>query len=156
VRDAYGELRDGLNVGLASDRFQVDWWINSQRVFHRLGKQPRQRLDLAHFLSAEAPIINRTQPGVFGWPIPPKGELSSWSSAKLDPPDRDAILLVEIPSDFQALKASDPPLAADWRQHTRMVFKNLFKRGYLVTDFVYVPGAAPRSFYVLSHGESTF
>jgi hypothetical protein len=32
----------------------------------------------------------------------------------------------------------------------------LFEQGYLVTDFVHLPGTHPRSFYVLSHGESTF
>ena len=28
----YGEMRDGLNLGLPSDRFQVDWWVNTKRV----------------------------------------------------------------------------------------------------------------------------
>ena len=35
-RDLYGEMEDGLNVGLSSDRFQVEWWVASQRVAHRL------------------------------------------------------------------------------------------------------------------------
>ena len=34
-RSEYGEMRDGLNVGLPSDRFQVDWWLNSHRVQRR-------------------------------------------------------------------------------------------------------------------------
>jgi hypothetical protein len=36
------------------------------------------------------------------------------------------------------------------------LFEGLFEDGYLLTDFVYLPGTQPRSFYVLSHGESTF
>ncbi len=51
----YGELRDGLNVGLPTDRFQVDWWVNSTRVERRLSKSPRKKMDLAHYLSAETP-----------------------------------------------------------------------------------------------------
>jgi hypothetical protein len=35
------------------------------------------------------------------------------------------------------------------------LFEETFSRGYLVTDFVFLPGSQPRSFYVLSHGEST-
>ena len=35
-RNVYGELRDGLNAGLPSDRFQVDWWVNTKRVNRRL------------------------------------------------------------------------------------------------------------------------
>jgi predicted GNAT superfamily acetyltransferase len=35
-RSEYGDMRDGLNAGLPSDRFQVDWWINTLRVESRL------------------------------------------------------------------------------------------------------------------------
>ena len=31
-RSEYGDMRDGLNAGLPSDRFQVDWWVNTKRV----------------------------------------------------------------------------------------------------------------------------
>jgi predicted GNAT superfamily acetyltransferase len=65
------------------------------------------------------------------------------------------LLLVEIPSDYQALKAVNFDLALHWRLHARGLFEDLFKRGYLVTDFVVLKGTHPRSFYVLSHGEST-
>ncbi len=36
LRSVYGDMRDGLNAGLPSDRLQVDWWIGSQRVEQRL------------------------------------------------------------------------------------------------------------------------
>jgi predicted GNAT superfamily acetyltransferase len=62
---------------------------------------------------------------------------------------------VEIPSDFHALKAASTDLAVAWRWHTRGLFTTLFQTGYLVTDFVYLPGTHPRSFYVLTYGEST-
>ena len=32
IRNYYGELRDDINLGLATDRFQVDWWIASSHV----------------------------------------------------------------------------------------------------------------------------
>jgi predicted GNAT superfamily acetyltransferase len=65
------------------------------------------------------------------------------------------IVLVEVPFDFQALKAERPSLALEWRGHTRSLFEDLFENGYLVTDFVFLPGDHPRSFYVLTHGDST-
>jgi predicted GNAT superfamily acetyltransferase len=43
-----------------------------------------------------------------------------------------------------------------WRLHIRAIFEDLFASGYLVTDFAFLPGREPRSFYVLSHGDSTF
>ncbi len=144
----YGELRDGLNVGLPSDRFQVDWWVNSQRVRHRLSKRPRPPLDLAHYLSAETPRVNQTSLNLKGLVVPQvEDDLMKRSSD---------LLLLEIPSDFLALKAADAALALEWRLHTRHLFQDLFEAGYLVTDFVFLPGSQPRSYYVLSHGESTF
>lgn len=140
-RSEYGEMRDGLNAGLPSDRFQVDWWVNSQRVARRLSRRARPPLTLDQFLAAEPPLL-AARPGPNGTPRP-LGDL---------PRLNGAILLVEIPSDFSLLKRSDLALARDWRFYTREVFENAFAAGYLVTDFVHDRG---RSFYVLAHGEST-
>lgn len=153
LREVYGEMRDDLNVGLPSDRFQVDWWVNSRRVWHRLSKNPRRSLDLAHFISAGIPIINPTSIGENGLPRP--SEESHEALNRDLPMSPQNMLLVEIPADFQRLKSADLSLALAWRQHTRQLFETLFERGYLVTDFVHLSGTYSRSFYVLSHGEST-
>ncbi len=148
-REVYGELQDGLNVGLPTDRFQVDWWVNSERVDRRLSSQPRRRLDLAHFLAADAQVINSTR--LEGdWAVPPDEVLPLPEDEAARPP----LLLVEIPADYQAMKAADMELALQWRLHTRQIFEDLFANGYLVTDFVYLPGTNPRSYYVLSRGDS--
>jgi predicted GNAT superfamily acetyltransferase len=62
------------------------------------------------------------------------------------------LLLIEIPFDFLALKAADMPLARAWRSYTRAIFEQAFAAGYLVTDFTHDKA---RSFYVLTHGETT-
>lgn len=145
-REVYGEMRDALNAGLPSDRFEVDWWINTERVNRRLSKRARLRLDLAHFLAGGAEIINPCRDSPSGWPEPPDEYLA---------PQGEPLVLVEIPDDFLSLKANDLDLALRWRLHTRTLFEDLFQRGYLVTDFIYLPGRYPRSYYVLSHGDST-
>jgi predicted GNAT superfamily acetyltransferase len=145
--EVYGEMRDGINAGLPSDRFQVDWWVNTQRVNRRLSRRARRPLDLAHYLSAGVTIVNPCQVSPSGWPRP----ASTSAAEKAD----GVLLLVEIPSDLQALKAADAALGLEWRLHTRQIFEELFALGYLVTDFVYLPGDHPRSYYVLSHGEGT-
>lgn len=162
-RNEYGKMRDQLNAGLPSDRFQVDWWINSQRVNRRLSKKARQQLDLAHFLAASVEIINPTRIGAQGLPEPlrPSKEMEqailevSAGTGEGKKEAGDLMLLLEIPSDFLVLKTADPALGLEWRLHTRALFEDLFSQGYLVTDFVYLPGTTPRSFYVLSYGEGT-
>jgi predicted GNAT superfamily acetyltransferase len=141
LRSEYGEMRDELNVGLPSDRFQVDWWLNTRRVERRLSRRSRPTLSLANFRLAEATLL----------------ELPQEQGSMPPPPDdvpqlNGTLVVVEIPADFQALKAVDLSLARDWRFYTREVFEQSFASGYLVTDFIQEAG---RSFYVLTFGETT-
>jgi predicted GNAT superfamily acetyltransferase len=155
-REVYGVMRDGLNFGLPSDRFVVDWWVNSRRVERRLSRRARQPLDLAHFFAAGVEIINPTTQNAAGWPVPteslPSDPTGGLSLAGIQ---GKKMLLLEIPAKFPDLKAADPALALRWRLHTRALFEGLFDLGYLVTEFIHLPGSHPRGFYVLTHGEST-
>ena len=141
-RSEYGDMRDGLNAGLPSDRFQVDWWVNTRRVERRLGKRARKPLKLENFSKAElhplyTPLTNASNL------IRPPEHFS---------PLEGHLLLAEIPSDFNAMKSEDFALARDWRFFSREVFETAFSTAYLITDFIYEDG---RSFYVLSNGTST-
>lgn len=143
-RSEYGDMRDGLNAGLPSDRFQVDWWINTRRVDRRLSKRPRKPLKLDNFSQADLqPLyVPLASPHADGWSHPPE----HFSALEKN------LALAEIPSDFNALKQADFTLARDWRFFTREVFETAFANGYIATDFIHDHG---RSFYVLSNGETT-
>ncbi len=141
-RSEYGDMRDGLNAGLPSDRFQVDWWIHTHRVAVRLGKRARRPLNLDHFSKAD---------------LQPLYSLETQSGHWLRPPEHFSPLagklaLAEIPFDFGALKDADFSLARDWRFFSRELFETAFAEGYIVTDFV---REELRGFYVLANGEST-
>jgi len=158
LRSEYGEMRDGLNAGLPSDRFTVDWWLNTKRVERRLSRRSRPALTLDHYRTAEATLFEAHSDR--GPALCPPEETSS-PRAPCGNRDYPAgtgtttltgtLLLIEIPSDFLALKAADLPLARDWRFYTREVFENAFATDYLVTDFVH---DNERSFYVLTHEDS--
>jgi len=141
LRSEYGEMRDGLNAGLPSDRFQVDWWLNTPRLTRRLGRHPRPALSIDHYRLARATLLSAIQvPG-----------------AELHPPEetpslKGTLLLVEIPPDFLALKTREMSTARDWRFYMREVFETAFASGYMVTDFVHEQAG---SFYVLTSEGST-
>jgi predicted GNAT superfamily acetyltransferase len=141
-RSEYGDMRDGLNAGLPSDRFLVDWWINTRRVDRRLSKRARRPLKLDDFSKAELHPLYSLQLRADQLPRPPE----HFS------PLNGNLTLAEIPSDFSLVKDADFSLARDWRFFTREVFETAFSAGYIVTDFIY---DQLRSFYVLAHGEST-
>ena len=141
-RSEYGDMRDGLNAGLPSDRFLVDWWINTRRVDRRLSKRARRPLRLDDFSKAELQPLYEIQFRTDQLPSPPE----HFS------PLNGNLTLAEIPPDFNTLKDKDFSLARDWRFFTREFFETAFAAGYIVTDFIYDQS---RSFYVLAHGEST-
>lgn len=159
LRDVYGNMRDSLNVGLPSDRFQVDWWVNTARVDSRLSKRARKPLDLDHYITAGFEMVNPAWIDEDGWQRPMKMEMDMDGQLTFQEKSPEKIekniILVEIPPDFMALKAANPALALEWRIHTRQIFEALFSQGYLITDFIHVPGEFSRSVYILAHGEST-
>ncbi len=143
-REVYGQMADALNAGLPSDRFQVDWWITSQRVKQRL-RGDRPRLTYQSFASAGVPIVNPARPNADGLPkmiadiTEPLGMLG----------------LVEIPANFQAIKVADNGLAREWKTRARSIFETAFDAGYLVTDFIHETiDGRQRAFYVLARGEA--
>lgn len=115
IPDAYGEMTDGLNAGLASDRFEVEWWLDSPRV--------RACVAAAH-------------PGESA----PAGAAVAYVRDENDlHGDR---LMVEIPADLELLKASEPGSAREWRARTRAIFQRAFAAGYSATGFVTAPRPA--------------
>ena len=143
LRDVYGELRDELNQGLQTDRFQVDWWIASRRVETRLTRK-RAPLQLHHYLDAGAVIVNPITWSETGLPV-------CADPIALPAADRS---LIEFPSDFQAIKRTDHSLARAWRTQLRAICETAFARGFSVIDCLYEPGPPARSFYALLQTES--
>ena len=131
LRNLYGSMRDQLNAGLLSDRFQVDWRVASDHVAGRL------RGDGAGALLAEGiSILNRALPGDDGLPHPSQKTL----------PIAGDRFLIQIPPHFQAIKTADFELARAWRSHTRVLFEAAFVGGYTVVDLLFEQG---RSYYLL-------
>ena len=146
LRSEYGDMRDGLNAGLPSDRFQVDWWINTKRVERRLGKHPRPTLKMSSLTRVGVRPLYSLQTAAGNAARPPEHV----------PALEAQLVAAEIPSDFMALKTADFSLARDWRFFSREFFETAFSKGYIVTDFVYDHGENnPQSLYILVDGEST-
>jgi predicted GNAT superfamily acetyltransferase len=133
ISDLYGRMRDALSAGLPSDRFQVEWRISSHHVADRLsGAMPAPSLSALRVEGV--PLLN--QPAARDPLRPPQATL----------PMESKHLLIQIPADFQDVKASDMTLAREWRLRTRTLFETAFKKGYVVTDLLFEDG---ESFYLL-------
>ncbi len=142
VRDAYGEL-SGINAGLNTDRFEVEWWLGSRRVERRLGNPDKKILPQPHpvpsaFRRAGVPLINAALMRLDGLP----GPRDSFTLPRGEPR-----IQVEIPYNYHALRDADRGLARAWRDHARALFEAAFAAGYVVKYFGVEGG---RAFYTLS------
>ena len=139
----HGELA-GINAGLETDRFEVEWWVTSNRAKGRATQQKRP-MSLQNLLDGGAVVANGVTFDAEGLPVPPLQT----------PRQTNNLVLVEIPTDFQRIKQQDFALALRWREHSRALFENLFEDGFLVTDFVkHTESSEQRSFYLLVHQDA--
>ena len=108
--NCYGEMQDGFNKGLPSDRLELHWHLTSDYV----NKQQQPQIQNAQ------PIATME----FG-----EDDLPTLKTASLDHLTADVYAL-PVPKDFQTLKATSQQHAMHWRLATRTVFQALFAQGY--------------------------
>jgi predicted GNAT superfamily acetyltransferase len=138
LRNVYGELQDTLNRGLPTDRFQVDWWLDSPRVAAAHSGALPAPSSLAEAMAMGAEPGNVVS---FRNELP---EPQDWSRTEAP------VVLVEVPAHFQRLKGRAPETAATWRAITREIFENYFQCGYTVTNLLrHQTDELDRCFYVL-------
>jgi predicted GNAT superfamily acetyltransferase len=123
LRNYHGEM-GGINAGLVTDRFYVEWWLDSERVVTAANEPLAYSREA--LLDNGAHILNEAERSQKDLPLP---------TAEITPTGADN-LLIEIPADFQKVKRQDMALAIEWRAHTRGLFERSFEQGYQVTGFV--------------------
>ncbi len=143
-RNFHGDLV-GINAGLATDRFEVEWWVTSNRVKGRV-KRNRRPLSLQSLVGGGAALVNEATFNTAGLPVPPANYVSRPGN----------LILMEIPADLQQIKEDNFALARRWRSHSRLLFEELFNSGFVVTDFVGMTDddGHKRSFYLFTHQDS--
>jgi predicted GNAT superfamily acetyltransferase len=120
--DFYGQMNDGINSGLASDRFEALWDISDTHA------NENNRAENA--------------PPVF---LVQTDDCETISQAAA--PSWDAVTYaVEIPYDIGALKQNDLDRAIQWQLAFRDTVQQALAAGYIVSGFVVQP---PRCWYVL-------
>ena len=139
VRNLYGNLRDSLNHGRITDRFEVEWWIRSPRVRQSVSGLA-QRLVLDRLLEEGVEVVNRTKVMKSGVRRTVRTRLGL----------RHGRLLVEVPESIVRVRDASREASRAWTLSFRRIFEHYFRRGYVVTNVV-VDGDlnGRRTFYLL-------
>jgi predicted GNAT superfamily acetyltransferase len=125
-RNIYEEGRDGLNQGAPTDRFQVDWQLNSPWVrAHRDGAYFRPGA-LARWLARGVPVVNKPRRRQDLWQPGQVGEGFSGADN----------ILVAVPRNYQGIKQASQELALDWRYATRALFERAFADSLVAIDLL--------------------
>jgi predicted GNAT superfamily acetyltransferase len=119
-RDFYGAMPDRLNEGLPSDRLYVEWRIATDRADQRL-----------RGVEAVGPLEDAERDGV-RYLLRAEGGRPGPKAT----PSGESHVLVELPADFQAVKARDRGLALEWRLALRGTLEPAFAAGYAAVELL--------------------
>jgi predicted GNAT superfamily acetyltransferase len=113
-RDVYGEMTDALNAGAPSDRFQVDWWMDSERVTDRVAQQyPVWDADAMRY-----PVtVHANRPHI--------EQMPDWHGTAV---------AIPLPEQLALLRTHDKQRLLEWRMMQRTMFEAAFAAGYQVVD----------------------
>ncbi len=128
--DHYGEMTDAINAGLASDRLEVRWELDSQRAIASAENRPLERSPQSF---EEAAFVLRAGDN--------DALIRSVETAFEHP-----ACFVEIPYRVNVLKHTDLEHAQRWQIDLRWALQEAFRRGYVIVDFV---SQNERGWYVL-------
>ncbi|MBM7646797.1 putative GNAT superfamily acetyltransferase [Scopulibacillus daqui] len=113
----YGDMDDALNGSLPSDRFRVEWRINSGHVNNDFTIEEKYAKDIPSLVNIKG-----------NQPLPC---LDDVENSMLESIEEKDTWLVPVPAKFQEIKKSDLDLALDWRLKTRKIFKALLSKGFV-------------------------
>ncbi len=130
----YGDVQSNFSQGMATDRVLADWYVNSKRVLQRLNST-------VPTFSKIPPIFQVTEV-----------EQQTTNLSRLVRYQKNVMeeeLLIEVPSDFEAISKQDQALASDWQVKVRDIFLHYLSLGYTASDFLVIQGIPRRGFYLL-------
>ena len=102
----WGDMHDELNIGIDTDRFYCNWFIDSSHVKKRLS------MDFEDYTE----IINNNR----YHSIKTTSNSGILKVKKLDFDIQEKIVFAEIPIDFTTIMRSNNELAKEWRKETRV------------------------------------
>ncbi len=124
--NVYGIMTDELNKGMPSDRFQVDWHVDSPRVAHAI-------------THGHIPL---------DWDPSRLHRLPADPGAPFTLPADGSPLAVPLPASVSAMQRDDQPLLLAWRLYLRTIMQQAFAANYAVVDCVDL-GTDPGWHYIL-------
>ncbi|MEH6943915.1 GNAT family N-acetyltransferase [Bacillus sp. JJ722] len=138
LENCYGKLEGHLNEGLATDRFLVEWHLESDHVLKQTS------YNISEAVPVMAVTINEQGfPYVQGINDKVMSRIHSYDT-----------LSVTVPTEFQTIKIEDFSLAKEWRIRTREVFQSLFSNGFIIVDIFREQGKNVQQYILIKQNQA--
>jgi predicted GNAT superfamily acetyltransferase len=140
IRNIYGEMTDALNAGSGpSDRCQVDWRLNSERVRNRVAHYTAPGASAPPIAQERLAHLRVLPTHLRVLPTRPRGDFCA--PVDVAPIFDGAPLAVPLPDDILTIRRRDPDLALEWRFYVRATLEQAFAAGYTIVDCLHVAQA---------------
>lgn len=116
IENCYGNLNDGLNQGLPTDRLEVAWHLDQKQDRNKFIANTKKEVPLN-----EVPTIN---------------EMTRLTVERFE---KDSLYYFYLPDNMQHIKKTDPSLALKWRLHVRELFQTSFEKQFVFIDVEKMP-----------------
>lgn len=126
IENAYGEMTDGMNDSLSTDRFVVEWAVK------------KVERESENYEISKLPLL-----------INVEFEDGTLVPRDINLQENSNTLLVPVPGNFQEIKSKNFNAALLWREKTKQVFTHYLKHGWVVTDLVKDPEKKNQYMYLL-------
>jgi len=130
----YGEMNDELNKGVPSDRFMVEWWIDSKWYYKRKTYKYIEDIGIKPKLAIK--VV--------------KKELGLIPSPQED--FNNEIVGVEIPKEIDIAGSDVQKIKLMWREKMRNIFSKLFREGYVIFRYLLYYEDEEKGVYLLKKG----
>ncbi|MDP8002765.1 MAG: hypothetical protein ACP5I6_02070 [Caldisphaera sp.] len=118
----YGNIRDSINEGLDTDRFEAEWYISSNYVLNKL-RSALKTPSIEELTKKDINIaLDRSIESNIEIPIRKNFDLKK-------------IILIAIPREISKIKNFDKNIANLWRSYTREAYKFYLSNGYIAVGF---------------------
>ena len=115
LENYYGSMSDSLNEGMPTDRFLVEWWINSEHT----SQAHDVHCDKLNKKNVETKLDEN------GFPYILADQVLNFDQE---------VILIPIPENIQQMRKRLPELALEWRYKTRLWLQTLSQNGYVAVD----------------------
>tara|TARA_B100000029_G_scaffold495609_1_gene560766 strand:- start:5515 stop:6426 length:912 start_codon:yes stop_codon:yes gene_type:complete len=115
IKNAYGDLDDDLNIGLTTDRLQVDWNLTSPRVLRAIARQNQDTLSHEHLYILSEPKTDKD------------------CNVYIPTNEKYGALAVPLPNKIDNRAKSEQANLSLWRQFLESALTSAFDIGYTLS-----------------------